>query len=325
MIRYWGKIRKVRCKPEVMNPEHELMIIGCGPAAITAAIYAARKRIDVQMVSEDIGGQVATTFGIENYPGFRYITGPELVEKLVEQMNQLDIEQQIGEKITKLSRVDGSYVAVTGSGKEFSAQSALIATGAYPRELGVPGEEKYRGKGVSYCATCDAPLFADATVAVVGGGNSALSAAFELSRIAKKVYLISRRQWRADEAPLIEGVKASTNIEPIIGYVVEQIAGEEVVKGVTVKPREGNGGRRSLTVDGIFVEIGLQPNTSFAEGLVAINDFGEIIVDCDTFTGVPGLFAAGDVTNVKDKQIVIAAGQGALAAMGVFEYLLKRR
>lgn len=308
-----------------MKPERELLIIGCGPAAITAAIYAARKRIDVQIVSEDVGGQVATTFGIENYPGFRYITGPELVGKLVEQMDQFDIEQHTGERVTELSRVNGNYVAVTESGKKFSARSAVIATGAHPRELGVEGEEKYRGKGVSYCATCDAPLFADATVAVVGGGNSALSAAFELSRIASKVYLISRRQWRADEAPLIEGVKASTNIEPIIGYVVEQIAGEETVKGVTVKPREGNGGKRSLTVDGIFVEIGLRPNSSLAKGLVAVNDFGEIVVDCDTSTGVPGLFAAGDVTNVKDKQIVIAAGQGALAAMGVFEYLLKRR
>ncbi len=308
-----------------MKPERELLIIGCGPAAITAAIYAARKRIDVQIVSEDVGGQVATTFGIENYPGFRYITGPELVEKLVEQMDQFDIEQHTGERVTELSRVNGNYVAVTESGKKFSARSAVIATGAHPRELGVEGEEKYRGKGVSYCATCDAPLFADATVAVVGGGNSALSAAFELSRIASKVYLISRRQWRADEAPLIEGVKASANIEPLIGYVIEQIVGEETVKGVTVKPREGNGGKRSLTVDGIFVEIGLRPNSSLARDLVAINDFGEIVVDCDTSTGVPGLFAAGDVTNVKDKQIVIAAGQGALAAMGVFEYLLKRR
>lgn len=307
-----------------MDPQHELMIIGCGPAAITAAIYAARKRIETLIVSKDIGGQVATTFGIENYPGFRYITGPELVDKLVEQMNQFDIEQHIGERVTKLSRVDGHFVAVTEAGKEFSSRAAIIATGAHPRELGVPGEEKYRGKGVSYCATCDAPLFADATVAVVGGGNSALSAAFELSRIASKVYLISRREWRADEAPLIEGVKASSNIEPIIGYVVEQIAGEEMVKGVTIKPSGGNG-RRSLTIDGIFVEIGLRPNSDFAKELVAINDYGEIIADCDTFTGVPGLFAAGDVTNVKDKQIVIAAGQGALATMGVFEYLLKKR
>lgn len=307
-----------------MGPEHELLIIGCGPAAITAAIYAARKRIEVVIVSEDIGGQVATTFGIENYPGFRYITGPELVEKFREQMNQFDIEQHIGEKVARLSRVDGSFVAVTESGKEFSARSAVIASGARPRELGVPGEQRFRGKGVSYCATCDAPLFADATVAVIGGGNSALSAAFELSRIANKVYLVSRRQWRADEAPLIEGVKASKNIEPIIGYVVEQIAGDEMVRGVTIKSREGNG-RRSLTVDGIFIEIGLKPNSDFARDLVAINEYGEIVVDCDTSTGVPGLFAAGDVTNVKDKQIVIAAGQGALAAMGVFEYLLKRR
>ncbi len=306
-----------------MTIKRELMIIGCGPAAITTAIYAARKRIDVQIISEDIGGQVATTFGIENYPGFSYITGPELVEKLVEQMNQFDIDRQVGERVTKLSRVDGSYVAVTGSGKEYSAQSAVVATGAQPRELGVPGEQEFRGKGVSYCATCDAPLFAGATVAVVGGGNSALSAAFELGRIASKVYLISRRQWRANEAPLIEGVKAAVNIEPIIGYVVERIAGEDVVKGVTIKPLEGEGGVRSLTLDGIFVEIGLLPNSGLVKGLVGINDSGEIIVDCHTRTGIPGLFAAGDVTNVRDKQIVIAAGQGALAAMGVFEFLLK--
>ncbi|MCP4364709.1 MAG: FAD-dependent oxidoreductase [Planctomycetes bacterium] len=306
-----------------MAIKRELMIIGCGPAAITTAIYAARKRIDIQIISEDIGGQVATTFGIENYPGFRYITGPELVEKLMEQLNQFDIDKQIGERVTSLSRVDGGYVAVDGSGKEYSARSAVVATGAQPRELGVPGEQEFRGKGVSYCATCDAPLFSGATVAVVGGGNSALSAAFELSRIASKVYLISRRKWRADEAPLIDGVKASANIEPIIGYVVERIAGEDVVKGVTIKPREGEGGVRSLTLDGIFVEIGLWPNSDLVKGLAAINDFREIVVNCQTSTGVPGLFAAGDVTNVRDKQIVIAAGQGALAAMGVFEFLLK--
>src|SRR3989338_2575336 len=307
-----------------MGTVHELMILGCGPAGMTAAIYAARKRIDIVMVSEDVGGQVATTFGIENYPGFQYITGPELVDKFRSQMGQFDIEQCLGEKITRLSRQDGLFVAQTASGKEHAARACIIATGARPRQLGVTGENKYRGKGVSYCATCDAPLFADATVAVVGGGNSALSAAFELSRIASKVYLVSRREWRADEAPLIEGVKASANIEPITGYVVEQIAGEEMVKGVTLKPREGNG-RRSLTIDGIFIEIGLKPNSDFAKELVAVNDYGEIMADCDTFTGVPGLFAAGDVTNVKDKQIVIAAGQGALATMGVFEYLLKKR
>ncbi len=192
-------------------------------------------------------------------------------------------------------------------------------------QAGLTGEDKYRGKGGSYCATCDAPLFAGATVAVVGGGNSALSAAFELSRIADTVYLVSRREWRADEAPLIENVKAAKNIEKIIGYVVEAIAGEEMVKGITIKTFPRGDEYKSLTVDGVFIEIGLLPNSAFASDLVKMNERGEIIVDCDTWTGVPGLFAAGDVTNVKDKQIVIASGQGAIAVMSAFEYLLRSR
>ncbi|MDI6759483.1 MAG: FAD-dependent oxidoreductase [Candidatus Brocadiaceae bacterium] len=308
-----------------MGTVHELMILGCGPAGMTAAIYAARKRIDIVMVSEDVGGQVATTFGIENYPGFQYITGPELVDKFRSQMGQFDIEQYLGEKITRLSRQDGLFVAQTASGKEHAARACIIATGARPRQLGVTGENKYRGKGVSYCATCDAPLFADATVAVVGGGNSALSAAFELSRIASKVYLVSRREWRADEVPLIENVKAASNIETIIGYVVETIAGEETVKGITIKSFPVGDEYKSLTVDGVFVEIGLLSNSDFARGLVRMNERGEIMADCDTWTGVPGLFAAGDVTNVKDKQIVIACGQGAVAVMSAFEHLLRHR
>lgn len=308
-----------------MQLVHELMILGCGPAGMTAAVYAARKRIDIVIISEDVGGQVATTFGIENYPGFQYITGPELVEKFRTQMNQFDMEQHLGEKISSLSRQDGLFSAQTVSGKEYVAKSCIIATGAKPRQLGVTGEDKYRGKGVSYCATCDAPLFADTTVAVVGGGNSALSAAFELSRIADKVYLISRREWRADEAPLIENVKAASNIEKITGYVVEAIAGEQTVKGITIRTFPRGDEYKSLTVDGIFIEIGLLPNSNFAKGLAHLNERGEILVDCDTWTGVPGLFAAGDVTNVKDKQIVIAGGQGATAVMSAFEYLLKGR
>jgi alkyl hydroperoxide reductase subunit F len=292
---------------------------------MTAAIYAARKRIDIVIISEDVGGQVATTFGIENYPGFQYITGPELVDKFRSQLNQFDLEQHLGEKIARLFREDGLFVARTASGKEYRAKACIIATGARPRQLGVSGEDRYRGKGVSYCATCDAPLFADATVVVVGGGNSALSAAFELSRIANKVYLISRREWRADEAPLIENVKAARNIEKIIGYVVEAIAGEEMVKGITIKTFPRGEEYKSLTVDGVFIEIGLSPNSDFARDLVQMNEQGEIVVDCNTWTGVPGLFAAGDVTNVKDKQIVIACGQAATAVMSVFEYLLRSR
>ncbi|HHT9117581.1 MAG TPA: NAD(P)/FAD-dependent oxidoreductase [Candidatus Hypogeohydataceae bacterium YC38] len=307
-----------------MRSEYELMIIGGGPAGMTAAVYAARKRIDIVMISEDIGGQVATTFGIENYPGFPYITGPELVDLFRAQMNQFEIEKYLGEKVTKLLKRDKELVALTQSGKEVIAKSVIIASGARPRKLEVPGEDMYRGKGVSYCATCDAPLFADATVAVVGGGNSALSAAFELSRIASQVYLVSRRPWRADEAPLIEGVKGAKNITPYMGYLVQEIEGDDMVKKISIKSRETEE-RKELAVEGIFIEIGLSPNSGFAKDLVRTNEQGEIIADCNTFTGVPGVFAAGDVTIVKDKQIVIAAGEGAKAAMSVFEYLLKGR
>lgn len=307
-----------------MRSEYELMIIGGGPAGMTAAVYAARKRIDIVMISEDIGGQVATTFGIENYPGFPYITGPELVDLFRAQMNQFEIEKHLGEKVTKLLKRDKELVALTQSGKEVIAKSVIIASGARPRKLEVPGEDMYRGKGVSYCATCDAPLFADATVAVVGGGNSALSAAFELSRIASQVYLISRRAWRADEAPLVEGVKGAKNITPYMGYLVQEIEGDDMVKKISIKSRDTEE-RKELAVEGIFIEIGLSPNSGFAKDLVRTNEQGEIIADCNTFTGVPGVFAAGDVTIVKDKQIVIAAGEGAKAAMSVFEYLLKGR
>jgi len=301
---------------------YELVIIGAGPAGMTAAVYAARKRLKVLLVSKDLGGQPLLTSGIENYMGYQYVTGPELMAKFQEQVRQFPIRMAIGEEVVRLAPGEGGFTAATKAGRSFRAKAVIIASGKRPRELGVPGERELLGRGVSYCAVCDGPLFAGREVAVIGGGNSALTAAIDLIKLAPTIYLVSRStEWKA-EPILVERALGSERLVPLQGYRVKEILGEERVKGLVIESKE-DGKTRELPVEGVFIEVGLIPNSEFARGVVALNAEGEIIVDCESRTDVPGIFAAGDVTTVPEKQIIVAAGEGAKAALSAYQYLLQ--
>jgi alkyl hydroperoxide reductase subunit F len=298
---------------------YDLIIIGGGPAGLTAAVYAARKKLNTLLLSKDIGGQVNWTLGVENYMGYQFIEGTELVRKFEEQVKQFPIEVKVGQPVTKLSSRNSGFEVVVDDGKTYQAKAVIIASGKHPRPLNVPGEEKLKGKGVTYCAICDGPLFSGMKVAVVGGGNSALEAADDMIKIAEQVYLISLTQLTGDQV-LVDKVKQAKNLTVFLEYEVMEILGDKFVDGMRIRDLKSKV-EKKLDVAGIFIEIGLIPNSDFARDIAPLNRLGEIEVDCSSETGVMGLFAAGDVTNVPEKQIVVAAGEGAKAALQAHRYL----
>lgn len=301
---------------------YDVAVIGAGPAGLSAAIYAVRKNLSTVLVAFDLGGQLGTTYEVANYPGFQLVTGPDLVQKFFDHVTQYGIENRIGEKVTGL-QVDGRVKLIkTASGNDIRAKTVIITTGAQKRKLNIPGEKELAGKGVVYCSTCDGPLFKNTRIAIIGGGNSGLEATIEMDGIAKQVFLLSRGEWNGDEI-LQDKVRAAKRVEALAGYQPVEIHGSDRVTGLTIKRTE-TGEIRRLDVDGVFIEIGLFPNTDFVLDLVETNERGEIKVDRHGATGVRGIFAAGDATDGHDKQIVIAAGEGAKAALVAFEYLVKQ-
>jgi len=298
---------------------YELIIIGAGPAGMTAAVYAARKKLNTLLLSKDLGGQPNWTVGIENYMGYQFIEGPELMQKFEEQVKQFPIEEKTGDGAASISQVDGGFEVRIEKGETYQGRAAIIATGKRPRPLNVSGEERLKGRGVTYCAICDGPLFEGMKVAVIGGGNSALEAADDMTKIAEHVYLVSLTPLTGDQI-LIDKVNGATNITIFIEHETLEITGDNFVSGIRIRDIK-SGEERSLEVGGIFIEIGLIPNSDLAKGLVNLNRLGEIEVNCACETGIPGLFAAGDVTNVPEKQIVVAAGEGAKAALQAHRYL----
>lgn len=308
--------------PQEVEGTLDMAIIGAGPAGMTAAVYSARKRLKTALISKDIGGQVAWTLGVENYPGFQYITGRELASKFQEQVQQYPIPIILDEA-QGIKTDPEKFTIITTGGRTVEARTVIIAMGKRPRELGLPREKALVGHGVSYCPTCDGPLFGGKDVAVCGGSNSALSAAIDMSAMASKVFVVSRNPWRAD-AVLSEKAEQIKNVEKRVGYNLLEIVGDNVVQGLRIREKE-TGHEETLKVQGIFVEIGLDPNTEFVKGLLPLNHHNEIIVDCMCRTDVPGIYAAGDVTAVHEKQIVVAAGEGAKAALSAYEYLLRKK
>lgn len=302
---------------------YDLMIIGGGPAGMTAAVYAARKKLNTLLLSKDIGGQVNWTLGIENYMGYQFIEGPELIRKFEEQVKQFPLEVKTGQGVSNLSRISGGFEAKTDNGETYQAKAAIIASGKRPRPLDVPGEDKLRGRGVTYCGTCDGPLFAGMKVAIIGGGNSALEAADDMAKIADHVYLVSLTHLTGDQI-LTDKVKEASNVTLFLEHEVLEITGNNLVDGIKIRDLESKQ-ERELQVSGVFIEIGLIPNSDMAKGIIGLNRLGEIEVNCANDTGVPGLFSAGDVTNVPEKQIVVAAGEGAKAALSAHRYLQRLR
>ncbi|OPZ46742.1 MAG: NADH dehydrogenase [Actinobacteria bacterium ADurb.BinA094] len=301
----------------------DVAVVGAGPAGLTAALYAARKNLSTILIALDLGGQVGITHLVTNYPGLPVIEGPELVRMMFEQAYMYGLERMLGERVQNI-RVDGrAKVLELVSGKEVKARSVIVASGAEKRRLEIPGESEFAGRGVVYCSTCDGPFYRDKTIAIVGGGNSALEAAVEMSGIAKKVYVVSRREWSADEV-LKDKAGSAKQVKALVGYEPLEIVGSEMVEQLTLRNLK-TGKTRKLKVDGVFIEVGLSPNSDLVLDLVSTNQRGEVVVDEMGDTGVRGVFAAGDVTATKDKQIVIAAGEGAKAALAAFDYLITQR
>lgn len=286
---------------------------------MTAAVYAARKRLDAVLISKDIGGQPMWTGRIENYMGYQYIEGFELMDKFEQQVKQFPLEQRIGMQAKSIKRIDGGFEVDTDGGEKFQAKAVIVASGKRPRQLNVPGEEQFKGKGVTYCSVCDGPVFSGQKVAVIGGGNAALEAIDDMVKIAEHVYVVSVTPFTGDQV-LIERVRSAKNLTEFLEYEVLSISGDKLVNGIEIRDLK-SGEKKKLDLSGIFVEIGLNPNSEPVKGLAALNEQGEIVVNCRNETDVPGLFAAGDVTNVPEKQIVISAGEGAKAALQAHKYL----
>jgi alkyl hydroperoxide reductase subunit F len=304
---------------------YDVLILGGGPAAMSAAIYAARKMLKIALIAKEYGGQVAWTSQIENYLGFQSITGKELTDRFIEQMQQFSIPVQQGQKVVEVRKSGELFESRMENGLILNSRTIIIATGKRDRPLGVPGEAELVGRGVAYCAICDAPFYKDKRVVIAGGGNSAFTAALDLIKMASHVTLINLMPgWQADPIMIEDVHKAGDRVAFLDRRRILSIEGKDRVTGVRIRDLS-NDREELLTIDGVFVEIGLVPNSEAVKDLVRLNAALEVIVDCTCHTSVPGVFGAGDVTTVPHKQIIIAGGEGAKAALSAHEYLVKNR
>ncbi len=295
----------------------DLVIIGGGPAGLSAAIYASRQKTDFRLISRDIGGQAVLSSSIENYSGYQVVSGETLVKKFEKQASSAGADIKEGVEVRKLER-DGEIFKVHGSdGECCRARTLIIATGARPRKLGVEGEDKFRGKGIAYCAICDAPLFSGKDVAVIGGGNSALYAAAQLIKLKCRIYLITENKKMGGERILREKVLNSDRVELIVSGQTAQVRGDKMLDSIIVNIPSGE---RKLSVEGVFVETGRVPASDLIP-FVQKNKKQEIIIDALNRASVKGVYAAGDVSSVSKKQVVIAAGEGAKASLNAIDYI----
>jgi alkyl hydroperoxide reductase subunit F len=299
---------------------YDLIIIGAGPSGMTAGVFAGRKGLKTLIISKDLGGQVNWTTDIENYMGFQEIDGQALMEKFENQVKDLQLEEKLT-AVTSLQKAGDLFKIRTEEQEEYTAKAVIVSSGKKPKTLNVPGEIEFRNKGVSYCATCDGPLFRNIPVAVAGGGNSAVKSALDLASYASEINLISDNGLTADSL-IVERLNKLDKLKKYLGHRIVEIKGDKSVAQVVVEEIKTKQ-RFGLNIQGVFVEIGLDPNHEFLENLVEKNEANEIKIDCLCRTNVPGLYAAGDVTSVPEKQIIVAAGEGAKAALKVWEYLLK--
>jgi len=298
--------------------KYDLIIVGGSAAAATAGIYAARRKLKFKIISKDFGGEVSTSGEIGNWPGMSETNGIELAEKFKEHLKFYKADMEEGVEVVSIKKQEENFLINTKSG-DYNANAVIVATGVHPKSLNIPGEKEFRNKGVSYCTTCDGPIFKDKTVATIGGGNSALESALMLADIAAKVYVINKNPEFKGDQILIENLKKKQNVEVIYNAHTAEIFGDKFVTGFKYTDNDGKEGE--LKIDGAFIHIGMVPNSNIAPENVEKNNFGEIIVNQNCETNIPGLYAAGDVTNVPFKQIVIAAGQGCIAALSAVQYL----
>ncbi len=297
---------------------YDIVIIGGGPAGLTAALYAARYKMNTIVIGGELpGGLISEAHEVCNFPTYKSISGMELSQKMIDQVMSYGIEIKY-DMVVRIIRENDMYRVVCGTGSEYLGKTIILATGSRRRKIGVPGEEEYTGKGVSYCATCDAAFYRDKVVAVVGGSNSALTAALLLSNYARKVYIIYRgeRFWRPEQV-WVEQVMNNPKIEVLFKSNVKEILGDDnTVTGIKLTDD------RRVDVDGVFIEIGTDPNTDIAKDLgVDMDDRGYIKVNKKQETSLPGVYAAGDVTDNPLKQAITACGEGAIAADSAYQYI----
>lgn len=306
--------------PEIFDT----IIIGAGPAGISAAIYAVRKNLKVMLLTKTIGGQAAISGDIENYLGFSMITGPDLAKKFREELAVFENKGlwfKEGVEVVELVGADPKFSVKTSDGNEYFGKTVIIASGRIPKMLGIPGEKEFFGKGVATCATCDSPFYKDKDVAIVGGGNSALDAAFSLIKVARSVTIINITETLKGDEILMKNVKASPKVKILNNNEALEILGDQAVGGIKVKDKKTNQ-EQVLPVSGVFIEVGFLPSTSF-DKLTNKNEIGEIEVDEYGATSVPGIYACGDVNDLWGEQIVIAAGEGSKTALRVAEHISK--
>jgi alkyl hydroperoxide reductase subunit F len=306
-----------------VSPLYDVIIIGGGPAGLSATIYTARKIMKTLVISKDIGGQVAWTYDVDNYLGFSQVDTADLISKFEEHVEKYSLEKLVGVDVNAVELTGKTKKVTTSDGKSYLSKTVIIATGKRPKPLDVPGEKELLGMGVTYCSTCDAPLFADLDVAVAGGGNSALEAAIDLMKVAKNVYMVSLTPLTGDQI-LQDKVMGSPGVEVFTEHKIIRIVGDSTVEGIQIESLK-TGDVKRLDVQGVMIEIGLLPNSEMVIDTIETNTIGEIVVDSRCRTGIAGVFACGDVTDVPFKQVVVAAGEGAKAALSAYDYIINQR
>lgn len=311
-------------RPASIDETYDTIIVGAGPAALSAAVYACRKNMNVCLVAEAPGGQITNTADIENWLGVPGMSGREMAALFRAHAERYPLAEQLGAKVTSVTAEEDLFTVHAASGRDYRSRSVIYCAGTVYRTLGVPGEDRFLGRGIAFCATCDAPLFRDRNVAVIGGGNSAFTAARDLLGHARQIHVVNiLKDFQADEA-LMEEVTRARNVTLHGGMRVVEFLGVEKLSGVRLVSVEGSD-RLDLNVEGVFLEIGLVPNSAPVKDLVRLNRDGEVVTGRDQSTSVPGFFAAGDVTDEREKQIVVAAGAGAKAALAAYHYLLDQK
>lgn len=298
----------------------DLIIIGGGPAGLTSAVYASILKMRAFLIADDLGGQAIDSTKIENYMGFDFITGPELIKKFNDQLLHSHYIDHLISDVELVEPVNGGFVITTSELKKYYSKTLLISTGMKKRKLNITGEQKFERKGLFYGNIQDLTFIQDCDVAVIGGGNSALQIVENLHSVAGKIYIVSDIKLTADDA-LVNRVKQYRNLVLYENYKVEKISGSKVISSVTIR-KTGEKKLAELPVCGVFVAIGLRPNSSLVHELVELNEKNEILINSNCATSYPGIFSAGDVTNAFGKRIIIAAGEGAKAALAIKQYIL---
>ena len=298
---------------------YDLIIIGAGPAGMSASLYAARQKLNFLLISKNIGGLANYVPSLKNFLGIHYITGYDLVKKFQDHIKDFKVPIKTDIEVKKITQIKGGF-KIKADGQEFETKSVIIASGRRFKRLGVKGENEYEGKGVSLCTACDGPLFKGKTIAIVGGGRTGLYSTLFMLSVAKKIYILEKNEIKEEGAikEVARIVKSSKNVEIITGADTKEILGNNFANKIKyIKGKKEYG----LDVEGVFIAIGYEPNTEFVRDLVELNNRGEIIIDKNNMADIPGLFSAGDCTDLHEKQVVVSVGEGAKATLSAIMYL----